>query len=415
LPISFGEIKLKSPLFFKQITKNKNLSLLFAGQLVSQMGDSMFLIGLMWLVLELTGSKSIMGTVAFVSYIPMLIFGLLAGLAVDTYNRKKLMLVADILRAVVVLVIPITYVLGAINISIIILVAFALSSLATVFNPSRDSIVPFLVEPENLLKANSAIQVSNYIAVLLGPALGAALIGVIGIVHLFTIDSFTFLISFVTILFISYRPKPTETKKREGKLLDGITEALFYVRTNRKVKFLLILTAVNNFFIMGPAIVGVPIFVKDVLKEGATSYALVESSYGVGMLLGAFIINYASHRFTTGKLLLLGMLFDGITYSVLYFTQSLYVMIMLISFHAIGIPFIVVARTSLIQKWVEDKKLGRLFSLVNMAVVGMTALTTGATGFLAEFVPIEWIFMFFGIAGTLCGIAGWLYKDLREG
>ncbi|NOX18672.1 MAG: MFS transporter [Chlorobi bacterium] len=375
----------------------------------------MFLIGLMWLVLELTGSKSIMGTAAFVSYIPMLLFGLPAGLAVDTYNRKRLMLAADVLRALVVLVIPVTYVLGSINIPIIILVAFALSSLATIFNPSRDSIVPFLVEPDNLLKANSAIQVSNYIAVLLGPALGAALIGVIGIVHLFTIDSFTFLISFVTILFISYRPKPTETKRREGKLLDGITEALSYVQKNKKVKFLLILTAANNFFIMGPAIVGVPIFVKDVLNEGATSYALVESSYGVGMLFGAFIINYASRRFTTGKLLLLGMLFDGITYSVLYFTHSLYLMIILISFHAIGIPFIVVARTSLIQKWVEDKKLGRLFSLVNMAVVGMTALTTGITGFLAESVPIELIFFFFGIAGTLCGIVGWLYKDLREG
>jgi predicted MFS family arabinose efflux permease len=166
---------------------------------------------------------------------------------------------------------------------------------------------------------------------------------------------------------------------------------------------------------MGPAIVGVPIFVKEVLNEGAASYAIVESSYGLGMLLGTVIINILNKRLTTGKLLLLGMIFDGVTYSILYWTGSLELMIILISFHAIGIPFIVVSRTSLVQKWVEDEKLGRVFSLVNMAVVGMTALTTGLTGFIAEFISIESVFLVFGIVGTLCGVVGWFYKDLREG
>ena len=88
---------------------------------------------------------------------------------------------------------------------------------------------------------------------------------------------------------------------------------------------------------------------------------------------------------------------------------------LLIAFHAIGIPLIIVARTSLIQEWTDDLKRGRVFSLVNMAVIGMTALATGFTGLLADYISIEIIFGLFGIAGMLCGIIGWLYRELREG
>jgi len=166
---------------------------------------------------------------------------------------------------------------------------------------------------------------------------------------------------------------------------------------------------------MGPAIVGIPIFVKEVLHKGASSYALVESSYGLGMLIGALLINYLNKFISTGKILLIGMIFDGFTYAIIYFTRSLELMILLISFHAIGIPFIVVARTSLIQKWVTSEKLGRAFSLVNIAVVGMTALTTGVTGILSEYISIQEIFAIFGVAGMFCGISGFFYKQLRTG
>ena len=393
---------------------NKSINSLFAGQLISQMGDSMFLIGLMWLVLELTGSKAIMGTVAMVSYLPMLFFGLFAGVLVDTFNRKKIMLAADLMRALIVLIIPVTFFLHIISIPIIIFTAFFLSTLSSVFNPARDSVIPFLVERKNLLKANSLIQVSNYIAILLGPALAAALISVIGVVNLFTIDSVTFLFSFSVILIISYSPSPILNKEKMNVVIH-LKEIISYINTEKKVRYLLILTAVNNFFIMGPAIVGIPIFVKDVLHKGASSYALVESSYGLGMLLGVVLIHFLIRYINIGKILLIGMIFDGITFAVIYFTQSLEIMILLISFHAIGIPFIVVARTSLIQKWVESEKLGRAFSLVNIAVVGMTALTTGVTGLLAEYISIQEIFAIFGTAGMLCGIAGFYYKQLRMG
>ena len=399
---------------YTRVFHNKNLSLLFAGQLISQMGDSMFMIGLMWLVLELTGSKAMMGTVALLNYLPMLVVGLFAGVIVDLYDHKKLMLISDFVRAVIVLVIPLCYYMGWINITIILIVAFLLSSFSTVFNPARDSIIPKLIDDGNLVKANSVIQVSNYTAVLLGPAIAAAAIGVFGVVHLFTADSVTFMISFFTVLFISYKKSPVENLNKNS-IMFHLSEIVRYIHNQKKTRFLLALTAVNNFFIMGPAIVGIPIFVKEVLKEGASTYALVESSYGIGMFVGGVLINYLKNIIGKGKILLIGLMFDGFTYTLIYFIGSSELMMLLIAFHAIGIPLIVVSRTSLIQEWTDDTKIGRVFSLVNMAVVGMTALTTGITGILAEIVPVEMIFGLFGIGGMVCGFIGWMYRELREG
>lgn len=398
----------------KSLFPNKNIGFLFAGQMISQMGDSMFLIGLMWFVLDFTGSKAAMGTVAFISHIPNLVLGIFGGILVDMFNRRRVMMYADLARAVIVLTIPVTFYLGIINLPIIIATSFMLSTFATLFNPARDSIMPSLVGKENLLRANSMIQVSNYIAILIGPAIGAAAIAALGVIHLFSLDALTFILSFISILFIKYTPL-TETKFESNKVIIHLKEIIKYVHHNKRVKNLLAVTAINNFFIMGPAIIGIPIFVKEVLGEGASSYALVESCYGVGMILGAVFINYLTKYFGKGKILLLGLIFDGFTYAVLYWINSLPLMMIAISFHAIGIPFIVVARTSLMQEWTDDDKLGRVFSLVNIAVIGMTALTTGFTGSLAEFVDIKIIFFIFGCGGVVTGFIGWLSKDIREG
>jgi len=392
------------------LLENRNLTMLFSGQMVSQIGDSLYQIGLIWLVLEFTGSKSATGIVAMVSHLPVLLFGLIGGVLVDRFNRRNVMAVSDALRALVVLIIPLSYYLDALSTALIITVSFVMSSLSTVFNPARDSLVP------DLVKANSLVQVTNYFAIFAGPALGAAILGIIGIAHLFTIDAATFLVSFVAIMFIAYRPVVTADQGKKGAvgLRGQLLEILRYVRAEKRLAWLLVLTAVNNFFIMGPAIVGTPIFVKEVLNQGASSYALVESSLGFGMILGSILVNYLTKSLGKGKILLLGMIFDGVTYAMVLFTGSLPLFMTLIAFHAIGIPHIVVSRTSIIQEWTDADKLGRVFSLTNMAVVGMTALTTGATGWLAEFVGIEIIFGVFGILGMTCGIIGWLNPDLRN-
>ena len=134
---------------------------------------------------------------------------------------------------------------------------------------------------------------------------------------------------------------------------------------------------------MGPAIVGATHFVKDDLGLGAAHLAWFEGT----MALGFLDRGRAPRRFGTtwpkGRLILLGMLFDGLTYVPFFWVRSYPLALVLVFVHGLCIPAIVVARTSLLQQHVGDARAGKVFALVHLTVSGMTALSAIVAGAIA--------------------------------
>ena len=124
-------------------------------------------------MLELTGSKSLTALVSMSAYLPALIFGLLAGVIVDQYDRKWIMILSDMLRALLVVVVPLSLIYGFVTPLLIGIVTFFLSSFATLFYPARDTLIPQITSPEELPAANSAISISGQMSHLLGPLFAA--------------------------------------------------------------------------------------------------------------------------------------------------------------------------------------------------------------------------------------------------
>ncbi len=172
--------------------KNSDFLKLWLGQLVSRIGDGIHEIALAWLVLELTGSALSMGAILAVSIIPNLLFGLPAGVIVDRFNRKRIMLLSDLSRTIIVLVIPVAYTLGFLRIWMIFLAAFLTSSAEAFAGPARLSSIPNLVEEENLDPANSLIQITRSVSSLFGLSLGGAVVATIGPANSFFLDSASF-------------------------------------------------------------------------------------------------------------------------------------------------------------------------------------------------------------------------------
>jgi hypothetical protein len=108
------------------------------------------------------------------------------------------------------------------------------------------------------------------------------------------------------------------------------------------------------------------------------------------------------------------MIWDGLTFIPLYFIESLGAAVILVTIHAVAIPLLVVPRTSLIQDIVPANMTGRIFALLHLAVVGMSAISAGLSGLILEWINAPTLFLLIGIGGSLCGIAGWIFaKDLR--
>jgi MFS family permease len=304
-----------------------------------------------------------------------------------------------------VAVIPIALIFGFISPLLIGVITFSLSTFSTFFYPARDSLIPHITTSEELPAANSAISVSGQMSHLLGPLFAGVGISLFGLTHLFTADAISFLFS---ILLISLMRVPNRTipDEKHPPKWQGIVEGLKYVNAHKGLRLLLLLTFVNNIFIMGPAIIGLPVFVREVLTANFGVLAKLEVAMAVGMIIGSFLFWKAVKKINPIYILLFGIVMDGITYTFLYFVHSPFAAIIVLLIHGIGIPLITVSRTTIIQSVVPDKFRGRIFSMNYMAVMGTTAISVGLTGFILEFIGADLLFLLIGIGAALTVIIG---------
>ncbi len=399
---------------------NRNISFLWVGQLVSQAGDSISHMAVIWLMLDITGSPSLTGFIAFAATVPALIFGLFSGVLADQYRRKTLMLISDLARFFLILFIPLFYSLGMLSPMLLATIVFAAASFGTLFNPARDAIIPELVPKSQLLKINALIQSTGYLAYFVGLFGAGMLLSALGLVNLFLLDSGTFLVSFLMIILISYPRGEKRASTYENRHLSELKKGLRYViYEDRRLFWIILITALNNFFIMGPAVVGTPLLIKEVWDGSGSDFAFIESSYGVGMLIATiFVYRYAS-RYKKGTWLMLGLIYDGLSFIPLYWVGRLgadpfWLTLSIIFVHSLGIPFIQVTRTTLIHSIVPGHMQGRVFSMINLAVIGVMSISVALTGILAEWISPRTIFLFIGVGAAMSGLMGLSMKTIRD-
>ncbi|MFI5293209.1 MAG: MFS transporter, partial [Candidatus Limnocylindrales bacterium] len=167
---------------------------LWAAQGISDLGDGLTMLTLMLLVNQLTGSTLALAAVAIALAIPPLTIGLVAGTYADRWDRRRIMLVSDSLRAVLVL--GFVFVDSAAMLPALLVLTFVQASIGTFFTPARGALVPRVVPPEGLLAANAVTQATRVIAGVVGAGLAGLIVGVLGETWpAFVLDAATFLAS----------------------------------------------------------------------------------------------------------------------------------------------------------------------------------------------------------------------------
>ena len=366
----------------------------------------------MWLIYELTGSATATGLVGMSQYLPAVLMGPLAGALVDKLDRKRVMIVADGMRAMLVALIPVLYLTGNMTGLRLGLTAFSIALFTTLFMPARDAIVPQLVQTQELTRAGSVLQASYGFAYFVGPMLAAAILPLVRIPGLFFADAITYVASLLFLIWLQPRAQLRELSVVSPWAL--LKDGLRYAQRRGLIRGLLMLTAVDNLFIMGPALVGAPLYVRLHLGLGAGAYAATEGAFAAGMIVGSFLVHRFGSRLPRGRTLLWALMWDGISFAPFMFIDTLPMTLLLWFVHSIGIPFILVPRTTLIQTEVPSELQGRMFSLVHLTVVGLSAISCALTGIIAERIPPHVLFAVIGVSATVVGAAGWLIRDLRE-
>lgn len=400
----------------------RNALLLWGAQFISASGDALFLPCLAWLAGRTSDGQIGVGIAVFVVHLPYLLFGPLAGAWVDRGDRRKIMIVSDLLRAGLLLTLPwIAAAWGGMDFALITVTGFLLASFSTPFQPARDALLPVLIGERSLPRWNAIIQTSGQFAMIAGLVLGGLLLGGAGegeaeierVLWVLQIDGATFLLSALLLAFIVLPPKARRARAHPP-LLREVADGLAYAGRNRVVLGLLVLTALDNLAIMGPAIVGAALLVKDDFGLGPEHYAWFEGAMAAGMVLGSLTLATVGRRWNLRGVVLWGMVLDGLTYLPFVWVPNYEISLLWIVGHGVFIPFIVVGRTSLIQQRVPARYHGKVFALVAITVIGMTAISCALSGFVAAATSPRALFGIAGVFGALCGVAGfvlWRFDD----
>jgi MFS family permease len=342
------------------VLRQRNFLLLWIGGLLSVTGDFLLFIALPFFIYDLTGSVLAAGAMFMAQELPRVLLGSVAGVFVDRWDRKRTMVVADLSRALILLPLLIAATGGPLW--PIYAVIFVESTFSIFFLPAQSSIIPSLVEERHLVGANSLISMSQDILGLVGALLGGALLGVVGLSGLILLDVATYLVSVAIISRIRYvRPDseestatvPTAAGSRSlAGAFAGVWRewagGLRAARADRKVATVL-------------AIIAVTMISEGVLGGGAPEFSWIIAGLGLGGIAGSFVVGWLSRFVTATRILAVSLCFKGAILAVIFGIASLPVTLALSPFAGASVVGWYAGGQTLLQTWVSDEYLGRVF------------------------------------------------------
>src|SRR4029078_7144148 len=272
-----------------ELLRTRNFGLLFSGQAISQIGDSMNKVALLWLVYELTGSAFKMALIGLLQTIPPLVFGPLIGVYLDRMKKKPVMIWVDFIRAGLVMLIPLLYAMEALTLERLYVLVFATPLFSPVFGPALASAVPFIVPRARLTSANALIQSTTNIGLLIGPAVSGVGIAMIGAHNVLYLNAVTFLVSALCLMPI----RVDETRQSSVRVGDraSIFEDLLvgfrFVFVQHRTVLLLMFTAALYSLGASAFVFLLPVFATQLLDASPVELGWLWSSLGIGMLVAS--------------------------------------------------------------------------------------------------------------------------------
>ena len=273
-----------------ELLRTKNFGLLYSGQVISQIGDGMNKVALLWFVYELTGSAFKMAIIGLLQTIPPLVFGPLIGVYLDRMKKKPILIWVDLIRAGLVLLIPLLYAMGALTLERLYVLVFATSIVSTVFGPALASAVPLLAPRAQRTAAYALIQSTTNIGILIGPVVSGVGIAMIGAQNVLYFDAATFLVSALCLMPIRLQETLCVSVRSVDKptILQDLVVGFRFVFLQHRTVLLLMLTATLFSFGASAFIFLLPVFATQHLDASPVELGWLWSSLGIGMLAASF-------------------------------------------------------------------------------------------------------------------------------
>lgn len=407
-------VRAQSP--YLRLARNHNFSLLWTGQLISFMGDRVHQIALAFLVETRYGPLEV-GLTFAATAVPNVLLGPLAGALVDRWDRRRTMIVSDVVRGGLVLLVPL--VIG-INIGLVYLIAFAVATVSLLFRPAKNAILPQIVRDDELVTANSATTVNETVADLIGyPIAGVVVAALSGILAAaFVLDAATYFVSaFLLFAMIVPRQELVSAPFRPRAIWSEMAEGWSFLRHHAELFSNTVVSAFAQIAI-GAEIVCSFLYSAEVLDTSRIphpqNYSLLMAAIGLGSVIGGIAIGAVASRLPKGPMSIVGFISVGLLLVVIGFVRDPFVAIAIFFLSGVANMVFLIPNITLFQERTPQRLMGRVVSTRQALVFGVMALSMGASGWLAGLIGPGTVLMLGGVISAAAGIAGAFVPAMRN-
>jgi MFS family permease len=406
---------------FVRLAVNGSFSALWTGQLISLLGDRVNQVALAALVYGTTNSV-IAGSLTFVAAtLPNLLFGPLAGVLVDRWDQKRVLILSDVLRAGIVLLIPASV---SVNVVLAYPLVFLLTTVSIFFRPARTAVIPRVVREDELVTANSATWLSETLADVIGYPFAGLFVAFLGsaLSLAFWMDSASYVASALLVVTVLIPPVVRSGGSLEpvpglAGIRDDLTTGWRFLR-REPVLLANTLQAVAGQLTIGATIALAPFYAKVVLRLGSldwtAAYAFMETGIGVGNLVGGFVIGLLGARIAKGRMVIGGYAVYGLAVVGLGLTTNLSLALGLAFAMGVSNMVFIIPTQTLFQERTPGDMIGRVVGFRFSAVFGAMTFAMAASGVLGDAAGVGPVLVAFGVITLAAGLAGLASRPLRE-
>jgi MFS family permease len=381
----------------------------FLGQVISTSGTWMQNVAQGLLILQLTGSGTALGILVALQFLPLLFFGSFAGVIADRFSKRKIFSITQSIFVLLAILHGLFVVLGLREVWMVYTLGLCLGLVTAIDNPTKQSFIFELVGKDQIKNAISLNSVMVNTAKVIGPAITAILVPLVGLAWCFFLNA----VSFIAVLFVLYKIDASKlhTVTRLTQVKGELTKGLRYAVKTPTIRNVLLMMVIIGTFTFEYQVI-LPLFAEFTFHEPSTGYAILMTAMGVGAVAGG--LYSASRRKTSMKsLIVIAFLFGCIMLLASVTPNLLVASIVMIPLGFFSINFNTLSN-SMLQIHSKAEMRGRILSLWSIAFLGTTPIGGPIIGYIGEHFGARWGLTVGGIAAIMAGVVVYFLRKKED-
>lgn len=389
-----------------------NITRFLTAQTISLFGSSLVQYAIVWYITLSTSSGKMLTLSTLCGFLPQIFISLFAGVWIDRYDRKRMIMLADSFIALSTLLLALSFLSGNDNTWLLFAVLIVRSAGTGIQTPAVNALIPQIVPPEQLMKVGGINSTLSSMMMFLSPAISGAVLSIAPLATVLFIDVVTAVIGVSITATVKVAPYD---KKRQNELSGAaqVREGFAYLKKNPFVRNLLLFQIVV-LFLISPSAFLTPLMVSRSFGAEVWRLTASEMTYSLGMVLGGLLITaWGGFKKRTDTTLLAGTVYGAVMIG-LGLAPAFIVYLALNTMIGVTSPCYNTPITVSVQERVEPAMHGRIFSLMQIASSCALPLGMVCFGPLADIIPVQWLLLAAGSLVLVISLCARFFKLLER-